>query len=134
MVKYLSKFVNDTSNLNCMQVNNPGYVSKNLYFAARLRSTKADNCGQEIMFFAPPTLAGQNSHAQGRRVKAEKANIYYFCPKGMEYIGCQVGSRYKIPAVFCLRPSAAKKYFMFFDIINGRISFSQGMRLFLRFV
>ncbi|MCX5818111.1 MAG: hypothetical protein NTX75_18005, partial [Proteobacteria bacterium] len=31
-----------------------------------------------------------------------------FCPKGMEYIGCQVGSRYKIPSIFCLRPSAAK--------------------------
>jgi hypothetical protein len=36
------------------------------------------------------------------------------CPKGMGHIGYQAGSRYKVPSVFCLRPSAAKKYFMFF--------------------
>jgi hypothetical protein len=44
------------------ETSGPDYPNEDKKLLCRpLTLDKADNCGQEIMLFAPPTLAGQNS-------------------------------------------------------------------------
>jgi len=81
----------------------PGFVKTFIFFAACYRSTKADKGRRKILFFCPADIGGPKLSAlTGEYIK------FSLCQKGMEYIGCQVGSRYKILSGFCPILSAAE--------------------------